>query len=314
MRHQPTRALLLAGALATTLAATPGATAAADGCPSYDAGTKLGRVGDPTITEISGLVTSRRAPGVLWVHNDSGDDPRFYALDHSGTLLATITLTDGKHRDWEDMALGPGPADGVDYLYLGDIGDNKGKRDWIRVYRIAEPTVETGGGAGAGAAERAIDRFDSLRMTYPDGPHDAETLLVDPVDGTLYVITKNGMGPSWLYRYPPPLRPGEDVTLERLQQIPGTDVNQAWQTTPTGGDIAADGSRIVLRMYHQVWIWTRAPGQSLAEALAADPCPVSQREENQGESIALLPDGRSYLTISEGTRPPIWQFQLVPEE
>lgn len=283
--------------------------AATEGCPSFDAGTRLGNVEAPTITEISGLVASRRAPGVLWVHNDSGDDPRIYALDRSGALLATVTLTDGKHRDWEDMALGPGPDDGKDYLYLGDIGDNKGKRKSIRVYRLAEPILDPG--TRGGAAQLEIDDFEKLKMTYPDGPHDAETLLVDPADGTLYVITKATEGPAWLYRYPPPLRPGETVELERVREIAGTAGNQMWQTTPTGGDISVDGSRILLRLYHHVWIWARSPDQSLADALAAEPCVASQREEKQGEAIAFEPDGIGYLTISEGLRPPIWQFAPV---
>lgn len=278
----------------------------AEPCPDYDAGTRLGTVQDHTITEISGVVASRRQDGVLWVHNDSGDDPRLYALARDGRLLATVTLTAATHRDWEDLALGPGPDAARDYLYVGDIGDNKEKRTSIRVYRLPEPAVDAGAGA---PAEIAVDDVEELRITYPDGAHDAETLLVDPADGGLYVVTKDDSGPSALYRYPAPIRARAVVTLERLVAIPGTDRNEMWQRTPTGGDIAADGGRVALRLYHQVWLWPRAPGQALSEAIAAEPCVASQQEEHQGEAIAFDPDGRGYLTISEGLRPPIWSFR-----
>ena len=74
-------------------------------------------------------------------------------------------------------------------LYVGDIGDNASRRASIDVYRVPEPRV--GAAASAPAAR--------LRLRYPDGAHDAEALLVDPLRGDLVIVTKV-LGAARAYR------------------------------------------------------------------------------------------------------------------
>ena len=109
------------------------------GCPSFATGVVTGQVASRAIIEASGMVASRKNPGVLWVHNDSGDSARVFALSYHGDLLASYNLTGASAVDWEDMALGPGPDPGKEYLYLADIGDNRRKRSFVTIYRIPEP-------------------------------------------------------------------------------------------------------------------------------------------------------------------------------
>ena len=61
-------------------------------CESYARPTARGRVADGALDEISGIVVSRQNPGVLWVHEDSGNPAVLTALDTSGRTLATLTL------------------------------------------------------------------------------------------------------------------------------------------------------------------------------------------------------------------------------
>src|SRR5262245_49971144 len=94
-----------------------------------------------SLDEVSGMEQSRANPGVFWVHNDSGDKPRVYAVSRAGALLGTYTLQGASAVDWEDMSIGPAP-NGSYYLYMADIGDNNARRRSIKIYRVLEPAVK----------------------------------------------------------------------------------------------------------------------------------------------------------------------------
>src|SRR5262249_7387635 len=117
-------------------------------CPTYGPAVEAGTVDSDAIFEASGLVASRAHSGVWWVHNDSGDSARVFAISSEGALLGTFQLAGASAQDWEDIALGPGPKSGVDYLYLGDIGDNGEARENIVVWRLEEPAVEVASPVG----------------------------------------------------------------------------------------------------------------------------------------------------------------------
>src|SRR5689334_16831328 len=102
---------------------------------------QLATLEDRRIDESSGLVASRRNPGLFWTHNDSGDLPLVYAFDRAGRSRGTWRVEGAQAVDWEDIAAGPGPTQGQSYLYVGDIGDNPRQRDSIVVYRFPEPEL-----------------------------------------------------------------------------------------------------------------------------------------------------------------------------
>ena len=157
----------------------PGTPTPVTGCPSWGKPVEQGVVANPAIAEASGIAASRKHPGVFWVHNDSGDKPRIFALDGKGATLATYRLSGADANDWEDIAVGPGPKSGETYVYVGDIGDNGTSRKSVQVYRVAEPAAIQGDGKLTGV--------DKLKLQYPDEPHNAETLMVDPRQGDLYL-------------------------------------------------------------------------------------------------------------------------------
>jgi hypothetical protein len=126
-------------------------------CPGFAPPEVVGHL-DGGLSEVSGLVAGRGWSG-LWVHNDSGDQARFYAIGTDGTLKERFELLGVRAEDWEDMAIGPGPAEGA-YLYLGDIGDNFRARAEVVVWRVAEPRVDR--------AEGLITEMEALKLRYPD--------------------------------------------------------------------------------------------------------------------------------------------------
>src|SRR5215213_1113502 len=102
---------------------------------------QLATLEDRRVGESSGLVASRRTPGLFWTHNDSGDGLFVYAFDRAGRSRGTFRVSGAQARDWEDIAAGPGPARGQSYLYAADIGDNGRGREFVVVYRFPEPEV-----------------------------------------------------------------------------------------------------------------------------------------------------------------------------
>lgn len=281
-----------------------GMTDATVGCPLYDPPQSAGTVTAAAINEASGLVASRKQSDVLWLHNDSGDSARVFAIDTTGQLLGIFKLQGAAAQDWEDMALGPGPLPGVDYLYLADIGDNAEARASIAIYRVAEPTVSAGGGT------QDVAGVDKLTFVYPDGAHNAETLLIDPRQGDLYIITKSNTAISLIFRAAAPLVAGQQRTLEQVGSLRFREgvLANVGSGLATGGDVAPDGRAVILRTYKDVLYWRVGPTQALAAALLAEPCSLPQAAEGQGETVAFVVGG-DYFTLSEGKSQPLYRYR-----
>jgi hypothetical protein len=286
---------------ASTTEAPPPRPTAADLCGGVVAVEPSPPVAQAAVTEASGLATSEADAGVVWTHNDSGGGPEVFAVGlDDGADRGRFTLDGASAVDWEDMARGPGADGGADVLYLADIGDNMSRRPSVTVYRAPEPTIDPAAPTGT------IAGVDALTLSYADGPHDAEALLADPVTGDLFVVTKAWDGAAaGAYRIPADASPGTPAVMARAG-----DVAVARGELVTGGDVAADGSVVALRTYTSVLLWDRAEGRSVAEALAGTPCSAPAPAEVQGEALALDPDGRGYVTVSEGVGSPIHRFRL----
>lgn len=255
----------------------------------------VGTIADPAVDESSGLAASRRNPGLYWTHNDSGDEAFVYCLEASGASCGVWRVSGASARDWEDMAAGPGPQEGVPYLYLGDIGDNLADRDAVTVYRVPEPAVPAGGRASTRQAPAATEAAEALRLRYPDRAHNAEALLVHPRTGDLYVVVKEP-GPA-VYVARAPLRGGTTTTMEKLATLPAgaTPRDQV-----TGGDISPDGTRVALSTYADGYELRLPAGATSFDAIwERSPVRFTLGLRPQGESIAYRLDGNAVVTTSE---------------
>jgi hypothetical protein len=269
-------------------------------CEGRLQGVVAGQVESGALTETSGVAASTTNPGVLWAHNDSGDTARVFAMTASGGHLGWFGLDGASAIDWEDMAIGPGPLAGRRYLYVGDLGDNQRVRESVVVYRVAEPGIDQQQPPGDG---QTLEDVEAFVLRYPDGAHDAEALLVDPATGDLVIVTKEASGQAGVYTHPAGAT-GE--TLSRQDPLVlGSGV------LVTGGDAAPDGETVVLRTYTSVLVFPRPAGRPLHEALAASRCTGASAAEQQGEAIAVTADSRGYVTISEGTQPPVNRFEIT---
>lgn len=252
---------------------------------------EVGRFGAPEITECSGLAVSRKNPGLLWVHNDSGDKPRLFAVREDGSLRGIFELAHAEAVDWEDMASGPCGKTGENCLYVGDIGDNKRERPQIQIYRVKEPSVPA---KGPPVRTTLLDT-ERFNCRYPDSPHDAETLFVDPASGIPYLVTKEPAGrDAVVYRFPGKPNSRKAATLRKVTTLPS-------RSSLTGGDMAQDGTWILLRDYFAAYGYLRPPGEDrLAEAFSLPPYRIRLGAEAQGESLGIAPSGAELYTASEG--------------
>ncbi|MGI9002097.1 MAG: hypothetical protein ACR2GH_10550 [Pseudonocardia sp.] len=272
--------MVLAGVVAASFVAAPAATIR---CV----------VEDPRLAELSGLVSD---DGGLWATSDGGRRVQVHRLDASApTCAVTDTRTAAIDPfDVEDLARGPGGS-----LWVADIGDNGRARDSVAV--IVLPV-------------RGQARLH--RLSYPDGPHDAEALLVD-ADGRPVVVTKEVGRAAGVYRTkappegtgPTPLRRVGEVVLPPSDTV-GGPLGGPGSRVVTGAAASADGRVVALRSYTDAWLYPAPDGDPVA-ALGGVPVRVPLPGEPQGEAIAFEPDG-TLLSGSETRGGTPGELRAVP--
>jgi hypothetical protein len=283
--------------------AEPAAPTAPTACATVP--TEIGRIQDEQLDEVSGVAESTRNPAVLFVHNDSGDSPRFFAVNRRGELLAELALPSvPKLLDAEDIAIGRGPG-GRSFIYLGDTGNNLAS-NWLGiprrkavVYRIPEPEIPS----SARQLKMRLPEAFPIVFTFPRGTWDIEALFVDPISGELFLITKQPDGHSQLLVASAAQLAGGGGKLTFLGELRFGRKPLAGSTMPTSAAISKDGSAILVRTYSSVFLFTRGPGESVLSALSKAPQALPSAQEPQGEAISFVDRDSAFVSISEGARP-----------
>lgn len=247
---------------------------------------------DLELRETSGLALSPAHPGVVWSHNDSGDEARFYAMDWSGRVVARFDVEGVEARDWEAMDRGPCPTDpDRACLYLADTGDNVRRRDVLTIHVVPEPDVNQGSGE--------VKPIGRLRYLYPDEPRDAEAVAVAP-DGTVVIVTKGRAPDIRLYRIDA-LRVHDAVAADeptRLDEGRALAIEPDWDVgrVVTGAAFHPGGEALAVRTLSEIFFFGW-PG--LEET--APPCFLGRREP-QGEAVAWEASGALVLTSERNFR------------
>lgn len=268
---------------------------------------------DPRIDEASGLAPSTRQRGIYWAHNDSraffdsqASESLLYAIDAGGRVHGELSVEGLKPYDWE--AIGAFHWRGKGYLLIGDLGDNRARRSrGIRLDAIEEPEQVDGRQQRAPAW--------TLRLTYPDGPRDAEAMAVDEREGVVYILSKRDV-PARLYRAPLLHGKGGSRMLEALGEIAALDAPLTtdrpselkvlpFTHQPTDMAFAPDGGEAVVLTYAHLYVFPRQAGQSWLEALRGEPRVVDLPGARQYEGISYSHDGQSWLVVQEGAGSPV---------
>ena len=249
----------------------------------FEAGKSLGSNKNKNLEETSGLEASIANPGMLWAHNDSGNPAELFLLDTEAKTRKVFRLDHIRNRDWEDITLGPGPEPGINYLYIGDIGDNYARHRFKYLYRFPEP-VSTD--------PELITGVDTLLIKLEDGTRDSETLMVDPVSKNLYLLSKREPLVG-VYEIAYPFE-ADTLIAHKVTNLPFTQL--------VAGDISADGSEVLLKNYDQIYYWKKQGNESLVELLQTPAIELYYDREPQGESIAWAADGSGFYTLGENAK------------
>ncbi len=272
---------MVCASLGLVLATLPVASARAESADAaaYGEPTTRCEITDPRLPELSGLAS---AGDTMLAMNDGGSQAEVYVLD-TGCAVGEVRSAPVDPYDPEDLALA---GDGT--LWVADTGDNGQDRATVALIALRP------------------DGSSSLtRLTYPDGAHDVEALLLAP-DGTPYLVTKEVLGASSVYRPNAALADGATVTTSKVADLgftltgtPGGPVGRAGQLLVTGGAVSADGQRLALRTYTDAYVWALS-GSDVVGALHGTPVRVPLPEAPQGEAISFADNSRDLVVAGEG--------------
>jgi hypothetical protein len=262
----------------------------------YGGTRRLVEVQERALKEASALAASQRWPGVYWTLNDSGNSPDVFAVDEQGRSRGTFRVQGADNDDWEAMQVGPG-RDGGSALYVGDVGDNNSERREIVIYRVPEPEPLQ---PGARSANGRTDQAETFKLQYPNGPRDAESMLVHPKTGEILIVTKELPGRTTVYRVPLPLDSRRTVKLERVADVDlarvGVKIDLVNDATVT-----ADASRVTIRTYGSALEFDVPPGAALASIWNQTPRVAKLDDGPQGEGITYRLNGNALITIGESS-------------
>ncbi len=269
----------------------------------YDEPKIAGKIESAEITESSGIAASRCQQDVIWTHNDSDDGPFIFAINSKGKSLGTWQVSNARNFDWEDMT-GYKDGNGKCYLYIGEIGNtNNNERSEHKIYRIAEPAVHESDAGSTRKAPIQTEPAEVLAFGYPDARQDAETLMVHPVSGEIYIVTKHRTTPAGVYKLKPVFDPTLVVKAKKIADLIVPAIPNGFLT---GGDIAPDGKRVIICDYFAGYEFTLPEDSSnFDEVWEQKPRVVELGERKQGEAVGYSADGLSIYATSEGKFAPL---------
>jgi hypothetical protein len=250
----------------------------------FSKGKPLAELTERKLQEVSGLAASAYNNGFLWTHNDSGNPPEIYLVDEQLQIRLTCKLQGVKNRDWEEIAIGPGPDKNKSYLYVADIGDNNSRHNLKYIYRFEEPVL-----SASQNAEIIVRDFDTIVFRLEDGSKDTEAIIIHPKTKDLYVLSKRER-PVYLYKLKFPFSLKDTLTAEKVLPIPLTQIVSA--------AISPDGNEILMKNYDNIYYW-HTQGKPLTKVLKKEPHLLKYTEEPQGEAIAFNVGATGFYTLSE---------------
>ena len=257
----------------------------------------MGLVQNDKIDEASGIASSRLNPYLIWVHNDSGDFARIYAVAYDGTHLGVLRLPGEIAFDWEDMSIGPGPKDNTDYIYIGDIGNNFSRKSRSRIFRIEEPYIDQG--TTSFPFDIKIRETDKITFTLPDGNRDCEAMLVDPITRDIHLITKRESAPH-IYTISYPQSISSIVTAKLVGSISITPLRpHRMSDSIVSADMTRDGKMVIIKTAHNIYLINKKPSdpfESISDHIQLEQDYII---EPQGEAVCWKWDQSGYFTLSE---------------
>lgn len=283
----------------------------------YEEAKLLGEIENDAIVEASGISRSHRRDDLFWVHNDSKNEELLFAVGLEGEDKGAFRINDVTMRDWEATA--SYEMDGVPYIVIADVGDNKEEKEFYNLYGVVEPEVMDGAG------ETTIELAWHMRFQYEDGPRNCESMAIDETSNELLFISKYDV-PHRLYSIPLPKDP-ENVSDEiveakfvsEINTIPQPDIFDTIREYPVGisngkttsFDISSDGKKAIVLTYTNAYIYERELEEDWAEAFGRAPQKVAMPVRS--EAAGFLNDNETFFIIPEHGHVPVYRFDSIKD-
>lgn len=269
---------------------------------------QVATLADKRIHESSGLARSLRHPGIFWTLNDSGGEPCVFAINQKGETVAKVRIPKAANFDWEDIASGTDEKNRP-CLFVADIGDNLKLRASLQIYRIPEPDLPADAGKETESAEA-----DLWHLSYPDGRHNAETLLVHPQTRQIWIVTKEENGDCAVYEMTGERISGQAMKLQKVTSLsfpprPRTGKRPGMASMTTGGSISPDGRRLVIATYSYLHEWKLKPERPLAESLNKPALIIEPPLTRQMEGVCYDADSSTLWFTSEQLPAPLYRLR-----
>ena len=242
------------------------------------------------LSEVSGIIYSRRNKNVLWAEEDSGNGQFLYVYSTTGHLEKKIALLNTMTHDAEDIGYGPDKVGNYNSVFLADIGDNNNKRSTVDIYTFPEPEF-----LDSTSIPSEMTAENKISLKYPDYPgirENAEAMFVDPITNRMYIFSKKA---STCHVYTLDF-PYDYTSVNTLKYV--GDINIRFEKV-TAADISPDGMYVLLKTYEHIFYWKRESGEDLNKTFTRMPELVPYQGEVQGEAVTWgnVPD--EYFTFSE---------------
>jgi hypothetical protein len=264
--------------------------------PSYSSSKAISRVQPKLIKEASGIGISVKNPGIAWIHNDGGNAGAVFAIRLSdGSCVANVTLKGASASDLEDMALGK--YNGVDTLFIADIGDNKLQRRIYTINSLEEPDL-----TGITNCAKMTLSVSKIKFKYPDEKgHNSEAIMYSEEHQRLYIITKAAKTEFFEFK-------SMDTAVTAINQL--DKIGNIQLSPVTSANMSRDGQGLLIRTYREIREMRKLPGEDADQFLKSSLRKVPAAAEPQGEAVAYDLQG-NYYQVSEGVNPYIYKISRL---
>jgi hypothetical protein len=264
---------------------------------------QVGEIQNMLITECSGMAPSHSTDNVLWMLNDSGNDPIIFAVSPQGDALATVRVEGVTNRDWEDIA--SFKMDGHTYLMICEVGDNDAVHETCDLHVVKEPALD---------ATSVVPAW-TIHFKYEDGPRDCESVFVDAINQRILLLSKRNKPPV-LYELPlKPLDPAAVQTAKRVGDVltmpQPREGETKWVNMPTSMDMSPDRTMLAIQNYNKLLVYTRPRGGSWLDTLATKPIVLYLPPLKQMEAICFSRDSQSIYVSTEKLPAPILRLDVI---
>ncbi|MEL6369052.1 MAG: hypothetical protein AAFR91_08715 [Pseudomonadota bacterium] len=276
---------------------------------------RLGELNYRMLPEASGMGVSPSIDGRLWFINDAGNRPELIGLDLPDFDYKKIKVKGVRNRDWEDLEVFQ--LDGQAWIAVADIGDNLAVRKQVSIHLFPEPPKDS----------TSVEVFHTIRVEYPGGARDSESLAVDPISRHIYVLSKRDKPPI-LYRVPLPdlTKSGRsEIVAEQLGEVSSIPEPTAlemrlfpkygkYRNQPTSLSLAPDGRTIAIMTYGEAYVTELGKDRNWLIALNQELCALGSPLLAQPETIAVDEAGSVYLSSERKQAPLIRMSSVCAEE